>query len=162
MDTNHPLRSRIADENTALRIVLEGTANATGRPFFEALVSSLAQVLHTHSAWVTEYLEDRRQLRALAYWADGKLSRDFLVDIAGTPCEAVISQSEVVHYPDHVIHLFPGVALCFPVPVPASVPRIVTDESNVLRVLPPNGQDTPDAAATILEPALELPGGRRR
>jgi PAS domain S-box-containing protein len=108
MDTNQPLRSRIADENTALRIVLEGTANATGRPFFEALVSSLAQVLHTHSAWVTEYLEDRRQLRALAYWADGKLSRDFQVDIAGTPCEAVVSQSEVVHYPDHVIRLFPG------------------------------------------------------
>jgi phosphoserine phosphatase RsbU/P len=71
-------------------------------------VTSLAKVLNTHSAWVTEYLEGTRQLRALAYWADGTLIRDFLIDIAGTPCEAVVSQSEIVHLSDHLIRLYPG------------------------------------------------------
>ena len=108
MRASHPIPSRIADENTALRTILEGTATTTGGRFFDALVASLARVLNTHSAWVTEYLEDTRQLRALAYWADGKLTRDFLIDIAGTPCEAVVSQLGIVHYPDHVIQLFPG------------------------------------------------------
>jgi PAS domain S-box-containing protein len=107
MKTAHPIPSRIADENTALRTILEGTATATGGRFFEALVTSLAKVLNTHSAWVTEYLEGTRQLRALAYWADGTLTRDFLIDIAGTPCEAVVSKSEIVHFPDHVIRLYP-------------------------------------------------------
>jgi len=103
-----PIPAQTADENTALRTILEGTATATGGHFFDALVANLAKVLNTHSAWVTEYLEDSRQLHALAYWADGKLTRDFLIDIAGTPCEAVVSQSGIVHYPDHVIRLFPG------------------------------------------------------
>lgn len=107
MQATHPIPSRIADENTALRTILEGTATATGGRFFDALVTSLARVLNTHSAWVTEYLEGTRQLRALAYWADGTLTRDFLIDIAGTPCEAVVSQSEIVHFPDHVIRLYP-------------------------------------------------------
>jgi PAS domain S-box-containing protein len=98
---------RIADENTALRVILEGTAPATGERFFDELVISLSKALNTHSAWVTEYLEETRQLRALAYWSDGRLTRDVLIDIDGTPCEAVIQQSGLVHYPDHVIRLFP-------------------------------------------------------
>ncbi len=104
----HPIASRVFDENTALRTILEGTATATGGRFFDALVASLAKVLNTHSAWVTEYLEDTRQLRALAYWADGTLTRDFLIDVTGTPCEAVIMQSGMIHYPDHVIRLYPA------------------------------------------------------
>jgi PAS domain S-box-containing protein len=107
MQALNPTASRIFDENTALRTILEGTATATGGRFFGALVASLAKVLATHSAWVTEYLEATRQLRALAYWADGTLTRDFLIDIAGTPCEAVIARSELVHFPDHMIRLYP-------------------------------------------------------
>jgi PAS domain S-box-containing protein len=98
---------RVTDENTALRIILEGTATVTGEGFFDALVINLAKVLNTYSAWVTEYLAATRQLHALAYWADGKLTRDFLIDITGTPCEAVVSQSGMVHYPDHLIRLYP-------------------------------------------------------
>jgi PAS domain S-box-containing protein len=108
MPATHPIASRIADENTALRTILEGTATTTGGRFFDALVTSLAKVLDTHSAWVTEYLADSRQLRALAYWADGTLTRDFLIDITGTPCEAVIQRSDIVHYPDHMIRLYPA------------------------------------------------------
>lgn len=97
----------VFDEISALRTIFEGTATATGAHFFDALVINLAKVLNTHSAWVTEYLDATRQLRALAYWGGGRLSRDFLIDISGTPCEAVIQQSGLVHYPDQVIRLYP-------------------------------------------------------
>ena len=98
---------RVEDENAALRAILEGTATVTGERFFDALVANLAKSLNTHSAWATEYLETSQQLRALAFWADGRLTKDFLIDIAGTPCEAVIRRSELVHYPDQIIRLYP-------------------------------------------------------
>ena len=107
MHATHPAAPRLLDENSALRTIFEGTAAVTGGRFFDALVVNLAKVLNTHSAWVTEYLEDARQLHALAYWSEGRLSRDFLIDIAGTPCETVVRQSGMVHYPDHVIRLYP-------------------------------------------------------
>jgi len=107
MHATHPAPPSLSDENSALRTIFEGTAAVTGGRFFDALVINLAKVLNTHSAWVTEYLEDSRQLRALAYWSEGRLTRDFLIDIVGTPCEAVIRQSGLVHYPDHVIQLYP-------------------------------------------------------
>jgi PAS domain S-box-containing protein len=98
---------RIPDENAALHAILHGTATVTGEHFFDALVASLATSLNTHSAWVTEYVEATRQLHVLAFWAEGRLSKDFLIDIEGTPCEAVIRHSEMVHYPDQVIRLYP-------------------------------------------------------
>ena len=55
------------DEQTALRMILEGTASETGERFFMALVENLARALGTHGAWVTEYLPETRRLRALAF-----------------------------------------------------------------------------------------------
>ncbi len=90
-----------------LRILLEGTATATGERFFEVLVENLARTLKTKYAWITEYIPDRRRLRALAFWVDGKLEPDFEVDIDDTPCEAVIEKSQLVLYPDNIRELFP-------------------------------------------------------
>ena len=53
------------DGNAALRAIFEGTAATTGEQFFAALVQNLAKALGTLGAWVTEYLEDQRRLRAL-------------------------------------------------------------------------------------------------
>jgi formate hydrogenlyase transcriptional activator len=58
------------NEETALRTILEGTATVTGERF-EALVENLANALHTHAAWVTEYFPDSRRLKALAFYLDG-------------------------------------------------------------------------------------------
>jgi PAS domain S-box-containing protein len=95
------------DEDAVVRAILEGTATETGAQFFAALVENLSIALDTHSAWVTEYIEKSRQLRALAFWADGKMITDFEIDIEGTPCEAVIDSARLVHYPDNVLELFP-------------------------------------------------------
>lgn len=95
------------DEDEALQIILEGTAATTGESFFAALVKNLSKALDTHGAWVTEYIEEFRRLRALAFWAAGKLVPDFAFDIAGTPCEAVIESAGLVHYPDNVLEIYP-------------------------------------------------------
>jgi PAS domain S-box-containing protein len=107
MDAALELPVRIADEHAALHAILHGTATVTGEHFFDALVVNLAKSLNTHSAWVTEYVEATHQLHVLAFWADGRLTKDFLIDITGTPCETVIRHSEMVHYPDQLIRLYP-------------------------------------------------------
>lgn len=101
----HPLG--VVDENAALRLILEATATSTGEKFFEALVINLAKALNTYSAWVTEYLEETRQLNALAFWINGQMVRNELMDIQGTPCEGVIASTELVHYSDNILGVFP-------------------------------------------------------
>jgi len=108
MAYSEQLPVRFPDENTALRIILEGTATETGERFFEALVVNLAKALNTHSAWVTEFIEETRRLRALAFWADGQMIRDFEMEIDGTPCEAVIKTAELIHHPDNILEIFPN------------------------------------------------------
>jgi PAS domain S-box-containing protein len=100
-----PLRG--LDEGVALRSILEGTANETGERFFAALVENLAKALKTHGAWVTEYNQECRKLRALAFWMDGQWIQNYEVDIAGTPCEQVIDTANLVHFPDNLLELYP-------------------------------------------------------
>ena len=95
------------NEDTALRTILEGTATETGERFFEALVENLAKALHTHAAWVTEYLSESRRLKALAFYLNGSFLKDWAMDLAGTPCEHVIDQARLIHFPDNLLNLFP-------------------------------------------------------
>lgn len=95
------------DEDAALRAILEGTARSTGGQFFEALVETLAKTLHTYGAWVTEYLPQSRRLKALAFYLGGQILKDYEMDIQGTPCEVVVRELRLVHYPDRVLELFP-------------------------------------------------------
>lgn len=95
----------------ALSMILEGTARVTGEAFFAALVENLSKAMDTHSAWVTEYIEESKQLRALAFWADGQLLTDFIIDMDGTPCGDVIEHAEFVHHPDNIVNIYPKNAL---------------------------------------------------
>jgi PAS domain S-box-containing protein len=107
METQHPTPLGALDEETALRTILEGTATETGERFFAALVMNLSRALSTHGAWVTEYLEESRRLRALAFWMEGQWVRDYEIDIRGTPCEAVIDNARLIHFPDNLLALYP-------------------------------------------------------
>lgn len=95
------------DEDAALRTILEGTATETGERFFYALVENLAKALNTHGAIVTRYLPEKRQLQSYAFFLDGKWIKDYVFDLAGTPCEQVVEQHRLVHIPDRLIDLFP-------------------------------------------------------
>lgn len=105
--SSHPKPLQDLETDVALRAILEGTATETGQRFFEALVQNLAKALGTHGAWVTEYLPETRRLRALAFWIDGQWVKNYEVDIAGTPCERVIDTAKLVHFPDHILEIFP-------------------------------------------------------
>jgi PAS domain S-box-containing protein len=93
--------------SAVLRTILNGTTSETGEPFFRALVENLCRALGTQGAWVTEYLPERRLLRALAFrlgedWVDG-----YEHSLDGTPCEVAVESGRLVHYPDRVLELFP-------------------------------------------------------
>jgi PAS domain S-box-containing protein len=108
MPNPYHLNFQDLDEDAVVRAILEGTATETGAGFFAALVENLAKALHTQSAWVTEFIPKTRQLRALAFWADGKLMPSFEMDIDGTPCQAVVETAQLVHYRDKITEFFPN------------------------------------------------------
>jgi len=95
------------DEGLIIRAILEGTANATGEQFFAALVENLAKVLNTYSSWVSEYTEETNSLQTLAFWANGRLMENLTINLAGTPCEVVIKNAHLIHFPDNMMQLFP-------------------------------------------------------
>jgi PAS domain S-box-containing protein len=107
MAVEHAMTFRGLNEDATIRAILEGTATETGERFFSALVDSLAKALGTYSSWVTEYIEESHKLRSLAFWVDGRPEDNFEIDIAGTPCNAVIQSARMVHYPDNMMNLFP-------------------------------------------------------
>ncbi len=94
-------------ENYALRAILEGTSSQTGSDFFYALVRNLCEVLDTSGAWVTEYFEELRLLRAHAFCYKNHWIKDFEYRVENTPCENVIDQKKFVHIKENVSGLFP-------------------------------------------------------
>ena len=108
MPENDSFALRGLDEDAALRTILEGTATETGERFFEALVENLAKALHTYGAFVTEYFRDTRRMKALAFWMDGGWVKDWEMDVAGTPCEAVYDSKQLVHFPDNLLDMYPN------------------------------------------------------
>ena len=91
-----------------IRHLLEGTASKTGQEFLQALVRSVALAMDVAGVWVTEYLPERKVMRSLAFWMNGEYVQDFEYNIEGTPCEVVIEEVRLVHYPERIIELFPN------------------------------------------------------
>jgi len=94
-------------DSTLLETILEGTAAETGEHFLAALVRSLAKALQVDGAWVTEYLQSPKRLRAFSFWLHDHYVPDYEYDIQDSPCEAVIEQKCLIRYPENVIQLFP-------------------------------------------------------
>jgi PAS domain S-box-containing protein len=104
MSSSQPARR--VDEQLALRI-FEATASETGESFYTALVEHLARALDVRGAWVTEYLEEQRRLRAVAFWMNGELLNGIEYDIAGTACEVVVTEARLVSIPDRLLDATP-------------------------------------------------------
>jgi len=95
-------------EERALRLVVEGTSAETGTEFFRALVKNLAAVMGTAGAWIAEYVPETNSLRSLAAWLNGDFIENYEQAVPNTPCEAVLTERKLVHYPDRIVELFPG------------------------------------------------------
>ena len=94
-------------DHDTLREIVNGTAGEIGEEFFDMLVQHLARAMGTTCAWITEWIEDDRRLRALSFWAEDRHVSDYEYYVAGTPCEPVIQKREFFHVPDRLIELFP-------------------------------------------------------
>lgn len=89
-----------------LRLISAGTAAVTGADFFHSLVSTLAQALQVHSAFITECTDaSHRRVRTLAFLANNRFEDEFEYDLNGTACEGVVAGS-VCYYSTQVHALF--------------------------------------------------------
>jgi len=104
--TAHPIPSRIGDEKH-LPHHLEGPRPPDRRRFFRRPGNQLAKVLNTHSAGDGVPRGHPSSCGAAGLLGRRTLTRDFLIDIAGRPCEDVVSQSKSCTS-CHVIPSIPG------------------------------------------------------
>ncbi|RPJ46876.1 MAG: PAS domain S-box protein [Candidatus Latescibacterota bacterium] len=95
-------------DQDAIREILEGTSAETGEAFFDELVKHLARALGTKCAWVTEWIPEKRHLRALSFWVGGGYFGEYEYDIVHTPCETEIDETRLVHVPDRLLELYHG------------------------------------------------------
>lgn len=107
MNSGVPSPIAALDEDAALRMIIEGTATATGERFFAALVEALAKALRVHAAMVTEYIPETRHARTLGFYVNPELLDTYEYPVENTPCEGVLEGVKFVHYPDDVINRFP-------------------------------------------------------
>lgn len=90
-----------------VQAIADGTAGASGAPFYEALVKHFARALHIDCAFITECSgRPPQRARTLAYWRDGGFGDNFEYDLAGTPCERVMREGRACFYPRGVGELF--------------------------------------------------------
>jgi signal transduction histidine kinase/DNA-binding NarL/FixJ family response regulator len=90
-----------------LRVIDEATASRTGREFFHALVRGLATALGTRFAFVSRFSPDGRRVHALAFWNGSSIDENVNYDLAGTPCERVLS-GDIVAFDSGVAELYPA------------------------------------------------------
>lgn len=90
----------------ALRFVAEGTARATGRSFFTAVVRHLAKALEFRYVLLARIDNELAKATTIAVCADGELVGNMEYDLRGTPCENV-SQQAICFHPERVQELFP-------------------------------------------------------
>jgi signal transduction histidine kinase/DNA-binding NarL/FixJ family response regulator len=89
-----------------LRLIDEGTAAQTGVNFFRALVERLAQALDARYAFVSHFCDENTRVHVLAMWNGQSVDENFYYQLAGSPCEGVLS-GEIVAYNSHVVEKFP-------------------------------------------------------
>jgi len=94
-------------DDAALRAIVEGTAAEIEERFFDELVRHLARALGTRCAWVIEWLESERRLRAISFWVGDGYHGAYEYAVANTPCEQVVDDRRLIHVPDRVVDLYP-------------------------------------------------------
>ena len=94
--------------NQQLSCITQSTSSVIGNEYFNNLVQSLASVFGVRYAFigiVTGTLI--KKIKTLALWDGNKLTKNFVYDLEGTPCEKV-TKMEVCYYPQAVQEFFPN------------------------------------------------------
>ncbi len=95
-------------ENEAILAILDSTSAEIGQNFFVSLVKNLSEVLNTTAAWVTEYFEDEKRMRAKAFYIGESWIDNFEYPVVGTPCETVVTEKRLVHIRDNLFDKYKG------------------------------------------------------
>jgi PAS domain S-box-containing protein len=91
-----------------LREAALAVSSAEGERVYEDLLVSLASILGVEFALISVYVEpDRKALRTLATYFDGRLAKNVEYPIAGTPCEKAMGRAFGV-YASGVRAIFPN------------------------------------------------------
>lgn len=78
---------------STLRLVVESTSGDLGEGFFRSLTRALAFALGAKYAFVGAVdKESRRSVRTLAFWNNGQFADNFTYELAGSPCERLLTQ----------------------------------------------------------------------
>ncbi len=104
--TNDRLTPADAEEISALRTILDGTAHSIGTEFFQSLVRHLAVAVGAEYAFVAEFADVNTRVRTLAQWFRDRVQDNVEYDLTGTPCEQVL-RGNLCHYPQDVQLSFP-------------------------------------------------------
>lgn len=111
---NQKLQAEILERQRAeetLRNIVTGTASATGKDFFPALVKHLAIALDVPHVIITEALGDPpEQLRVLAAWSNQTLVENFTFSLSDIPCGIAVQEAQPCYYPDTLQERFPNSA----------------------------------------------------
>jgi PAS domain S-box-containing protein len=100
--------TRIKRVESIVEAIANGTAGQSGEAFFRALVQNFAHALHVDCAFITECVDrPTTEARTLAFWRAGKFDPTFEYRLAGTPCERVIQEDQVVFHTDCLGQMFP-------------------------------------------------------
>jgi formate hydrogenlyase transcriptional activator len=115
------------DELTALRIIAEGTAGATGQVLFPALVEHLARAIGARHAFIAEFIPPQK-IRTFSFWSGGKHVPNIEYELSGTPCEEVI-KGGLCFYPSGLEKKYaetePGITSYLGVPLVSKDGRIL-------------------------------------
>ncbi|MFQ5537744.1 MAG: GAF domain-containing protein [Gemmatimonadota bacterium] len=84
-----------------------GTSGASGQGYFRAMVEHIGSLLGAHLAFVARVVPGTGRLRTLAVWEGGEPRPNFDFEIAGSPCEPVLSEGPLV-VGDGIRKRFPG------------------------------------------------------
>ena len=100
-----PGQSSNVSSTDILRVLVEGTAAATGDDFFRSLARHAAQALGARYAFAAETLSEMES-RSLAYWEGSGFGEGFSYRFLGTPCLRVAQ--------GHVCYTKSGLQRAFP------------------------------------------------
>ena len=90
----------------ALETISRDMAMIPSEAFFDLLVQIIANVIKVKYVIIGEYDKEKRTISSKAFWNNGKLDK-IEYSIEGTPCDLVLTNDQLVYYPEKIVEFFP-------------------------------------------------------
>jgi PAS domain S-box-containing protein len=135
-ENNHLVLFRISnasaysDAQNTLRTIFAGTANVTGKDYFDRITRIITEVFDCKFAFVGRVLPDSLHVETLMLKVNGEVVPNFSYELKGTPCANVLNQN-IAYYPNDVDFLFPEDTLLTEMGVKGYIGAAAYDENNV-------------------------------